>query len=189
MVCMSSKKLKLFNTNHCGFCFSFYDNPGEIHRLNGLLWNHFVLKSCLNPWKMHLVLFKRIVVTSFGVFRYKNHFRGKKMKIKNQTTAEFTSVFDPRQVFSKKSLFDPFLRFQNFQKLKFLSFLVFHQKFFFSELQNYFCSTKKIFGSAAQKFAKILTCLGGGGWKIDLIPPPRKKIVDFARIVVKWKKR
>ena len=96
------------------------------------------------------------------------------MKIKNQTTAEFTGVFDTRQVFSKKSLFDPFLRFQNFQNLKFLSFLVFHQKFFFSELQNYFCSTKKIFGPEAQTFAKILKCLGGVKNR-PYFPPPEKK--------------
>ena len=41
------------------------------------------------------------------------------MKIKNQTTVEFTCVFDPRQVYSKKSILEPFLQFQNFQDINF----------------------------------------------------------------------
>ena len=120
---------------------------------------------------MHLLLCKRIVMTSFGIFRYKNHLRGKKWKKKSNQSRIYRR-FWPQTVFSKKSLFDPFLRFQNFQNLKFLSFLVLHQNLFFSELPNYFCFTKKIFGSAAQKFTKILTCFGE---KSTLSPPPRKK--------------
>ena len=122
-----------------------------------------------------------LLLVSFDI---KNHLRGKKMKIKNQTTAEFTSVFDPRQVFSKKSLFDPFLRFQNFQKLKFLSFLVFHQKFFFLLYKITFALPKKFWGpkrKSSQKFWHVF----GGDEKRPYSPPPRKKIVDFARIVVK----
>ena len=124
------------------------------------------------------------------------------MKMKNQTKAEFTGVLTP-DCFFQKEPFWPIFMISKFSKPEIFVIFCFHQNLFFSELQNYFCSTKKCFGSAAQKFAKILTCFffvfffffffffwGGGVEKSTLFPPPpsRKKIVDFARIVVKrWR--
>ena len=105
-------------------------------------------------------------------------------------TTESPNRYSHKAIFSKMLKFDLFGEFLNFQNWIFLSFLVFHQKQFFFELQIYFCFPPKI--SRLTNTEKILDFFGGGGGKRHYLPPPpppkKYKIQKsgFANIVVKW---
>ena len=118
---------------------------------------------------------------------------GRKNKNDKQYRNKKSKQILPQSYFLKMLKFDPFLGFPNFQNQFFLSFLVSHQKIFFSVLQNNFCFLKKNFSPISQIHGKLerslfffFFFLGGGGWKMATIsPPPRNEMSDFARIVVK----
>ena len=142
----------------------------------------FCLKNLSKSMKDAFGLFKRIVLTSFGLFRYQKSFKKLKNEKKKLNHSRIYRRFWLQTGFLQKEPFWSIFTISKFSKPENFVIFGFSSKFFFSELQNYFCSTKNNFGPEAQKFAKILTCFfffffffGGGGWKIDLIPPPPQK--------------
>ena len=127
----------------------------------------------MNRCKTQVCSLKQIKLLLLDSFDLKKYFRALKMKIRKKNSIEFSGVYGHEAFLPKMTKFGLFWGFQNFQNLIFLSFLVFHQKYFFSVLQNNFCSSKKNFGSETQKLAKILTCFGGGE-KTTLFSPPQE---------------
>ena len=79
-------------------------------------------------------LSKAVKKTFFGRFKNENN--------KQDRNKKFKQIL-PQSYFLKMLKFDPFWGFPNFQNQFFLSFLVSHQKQFFSELQNNLCFLKK----------------------------------------------
>ena len=104
---------------------------------------------------------------------------GEKKKNNKQDRNKKSKQILPQSYFLKMLKFDPFLGFPNFQNQFFLSFLVSHQKNFFSELQNNFCFLKKNFSPISQIHGKLERSLGGGVKNSHYSLPPKKWNIRF----------
>ena len=132
---------------------------------------------------MHLFLFKRTVTTSFGLVWYQKTFwRNKSENDKPNQTRSYRR-FWLQSGFLQKGVIWQFFPISKFSKRDIFVIFGFPSKSFFFWTTKLLLFHQKIFGFAAQKFAKILTCVGGVK-KRPYPPPPQKKMTDFARIVV-----
>ena len=129
-------------------------------------------------------LFKRIVATSFSLCRCKKSIKTKIKENKKSNHSKIWRRFCPQTDFLEKGPFWPIFTISKFSKPEIFVIFGFLLKSFFFWTTKLLLFHQKNFWVRHAKIRKNFDMFGGG-WKMDLISPPRKKIVDFARIVVR----
>ena len=112
------------------------------------------------------------------------------MKIKNLHHSRIWRRFWPQTGFFQKKPFWPIFTISKFSKPENFVIFGFPSKSFFFWTTKLLLFHQKHFWVGSEKIRKNFDMFGGGGVKNrPYFPPPRKKIVDFARIVVKRVKK